>query len=90
MRIDEILDFFETASKAELILTIIVLAVVLMTIIEIFMIGNTVRKTYKMQKLEFKIIQKEFARINPNQYVTNYSTPNSNDNNAENNKMDTI
>lgn len=86
MKIDKILDFFENASKADMILTIIVIAIAVVTIIEIFIIGNTVRKTYKMQKLEFKIIEKEFARINPNQYVKNYSTP---DNNTEN-KMDTV
>lgn len=89
MRIDKILDFFENASKVELTLTVVVIAIILMTIIEIFMIGNTIKKSYKMQKLEFKIIEKEFARINPNQYVKNYSTKVDDDNSTEK-KMDTI
>lgn len=89
LKIDKILKFFENATKADMILTIIVTAIIVVVIIEIFLIGKTVRKTYKMQKMEFKIIEEEFARINPNQYVTSYSKKSNNDNSTEQ-KMDSL
>lgn len=89
MRVEKIYDFFKTAEKADIVLTIGIIVIILAVIIELLSIGIKVRKIYKMQKTEFNIIAKEFARIAPNHYVTNYSTDTENENKADS-KMDTV
>lgn len=79
MNIEKIYNFFENATKADIVITISLIIIVLSTIFEIFSIGRKVRKIYKMQKTEFNIIAKEFARIAPNHYVTNYVTDTDNE-----------
>ena len=83
MSIEKIQDYIETASKADIILTIAIVVIVLGLIVELFSIGMTVRKTYKIQKTNFDIIAKEFARINPNQYVTSYATDTNEEKNTD-------
>ena len=74
MNIEKIYNFFENATKSDIIITISLIVIALATIFEIFSIERKVRQIYKMQKNEFTIIAKEFARIAPNHYITNYAT----------------
>lgn len=72
MKIEKIMDYLDEATRADLLLTVLVLIIVITVIASIIYIAVYSKKNHKILKQELTFINRHLSHIDPNQYTTNY------------------
>lgn len=73
MKIENIIEFINSSTTADLILTVFIITIAIIVIVSIIYIGVYLRKLYNLMKQELSITNRHLSHLDPNKYASEYT-----------------